>query len=381
MQNLTVKSTLLDPYSQYIRDFVVREFPAVAIKSQRQMLDSLTEAIVATGQVRLGPRPSPEALVAIRQVISHYTAQNQPVPFLMPWGSEKPDGSSIDIAELGALKTLICLSDRVKRQYEPGIVINIRIEDASAPHLFYDRADKARAEAARYTGDFTTLIRVLGIDSFIHARPESVMTTEPEFNKTADTILPVMLAHLKARTICLDPGQAESSAAMLNNLGFRGAIEDETIEFYLEQYAKQYADKPMGERVHILARYLAAAMARRQMKIRGDDPAWNGQYIDLSFAQAAPGTESYFAKRILYRTFPASLTANHQTPTRAKGYLLIQSRGGIKPQLGSFRDTLPLNKHVLTLTNGKESVNVQADYMIENDTLMEPVERTFTGVL
>lgn len=381
MNDVFVKSSLLDPYGQFVRNFIVQEFPKVTMKSQYQLLDSITEAIISTGAVRLGPRPSPESLVKIREIISHYTAKQQPIPFVIPWGSEKPDGSSVDIAELGALKTLICLEDRVSSLFAPSIQINIRIEDASAPHLFHDRQEQARIEAARYTTDFVNLIKVLSLDNFIKAKPESTMTTEAIFNETADKWVPVILEHLKTRTLCRDAQKEEETLNAMHRLGWLGSIEDETIEYYLELYEKLYPEKALGEKIHILSRYFAGAAARRTLKIRGDEPAWEGQYIDLAFAVSPPGTEGYFNKRVTYRTFPSHLTSNHIVPTRAKGYLHILNDGTIKPKLASFHDALHYNTHTVTLSKGDLSVNIKADYIIDDGIISEPTKRILTGVL
>src|SRR6266404_4182198 len=117
-----------NPYGEQIATFIKGEFPLYLQAKDASLIDLLSEAIVGTGQVRFGSRPSPETLVAIRQVISHWIGQNLPIPFLVAWGSEKPDGSNIDIAELFALKTLSCLNARVKTFYAPGVTINVRIE-------------------------------------------------------------------------------------------------------------------------------------------------------------------------------------------------------------------------------------------------------------
>ena len=121
-----------DPYTGLITQFLVREFPGVITPNSSVLLDVLTDAIVGSKQVRYGPRPNPESLVAIRKVISLSLTSGQPIPFLIPWGSRKPKlGANIDVAEISALKTLVCLNNRVKAHYEPGVQMNVRLEDTS----------------------------------------------------------------------------------------------------------------------------------------------------------------------------------------------------------------------------------------------------------
>jgi hypothetical protein len=346
-----------DPYDGHIRQFLISNFPNVTGASTGDILDLLTEAIVATGQIRYGPRPSPESLVSIREVISYWINRQHPIPFLVPWGSEKPDGSGVDIAELMALKTLKCLQDRVHRHYVPGVRFVIRLEDVSAPHLFFDRPDQARKDAALYTDGFDNLVTILGLRSFITPFKESSKVSESAFNEMADSIVPIMEQHIMFPT---DMGVTERVV----RTGWSPSSE-ETISHYLKLYTSLYPDAPASMRVHRLARYFAGALARIKLGITGKDAAWEGMNLELSFSGPVPGIPADRAKRrLLYRTMPSSITANHIPAWRAKGYLCCNEES-TSAKLSSFRDPpSALNTHDVVLHGNGISQMVQADYRV-----------------
>lgn len=370
MNFYNIQCSLQDPYSGVISTFIKKSFPNFLKAKDKSTLDLLTEAIVGSGQVRFGPKPSPESLVSIREVISFWMQRNQPIPFLSAWGSEKPDGSGIDVAELFALKTLSCLNSRVKQFYSPGIQMTIRVEDASAPHLFFEDMDAARKNAAVYTQGFINLVRALGIantsgtdNSFLNILPETKMTSEAAFNARADEILPVMEAHLSNLS-------DEVVRGKIREFGWREPVNQETVDFYFDRYSRLYPSKSEAEHRYILARYLSGALARHSLKIMGVDASWERMYLELSFAPPAPGLDAGRAKRRLYyRTLPSSITNNHCAAWRSKGYLKISSNSPdeVNVQLTSFNKVqeLDLNDNVIYFSNGEVSQEVKADYVVD----------------
>lgn len=347
-----------EPYAEVISTYIKREFPVLVKQGDSALLDLLTDAIVGSGQVRFGPRPSPESLVAIREVISHWVGRNEPIPFLSGWGSEKPNGTGIDIAELFALKTINCLNSRVRSYYAPGLVFNIRVEDASAPHLFFDHMEQARREAALYTNGFVNLAKVIGVDSFIRVLPESTMIEESTFNACADEILPIMEKHVA------NPEDAAIRQHLLP-YGWRVPLASDTIGYYTDRYAKLYPDKTQAEQLHLLARYFAGALSRHRLGITGVDKSWQGKFLELSFVQPTPGIGADRSlRRLYYRTMPCSVTSNHVPAWRAKGYLKIN--GEVVANIASFNclEGMEFNPNVITLTDGNITQAVQADYVV-----------------
>lgn len=350
-----VKCTESEPYGVSIETFLKQEFPVLLKPQDSAVLDLLTEAIVASGQVRYGPRPSPESLVSMRQVITRSIEKGSPIPFLVAWGSEKPNGSGIDIAELFGLKTIACLNKRVSAYYAPGIQVHIRIEDASAPYLFHEDMAKARRDAKLYTDGLVALNEVMGYD-FIRMRPESNMVEESKFNATADAILPYMEQQI------FNP-EDPNARKYLTAQGWQKPLDAATITYFMERYAKLYPTKTAPERIYILARYFASALARYSLDIRGEDKAWEGQYLELAFIPPTPGVSAErMLRRISYRTMPSGISSQHMCPWRAKGYLRIN--GEVSAALTSFDSDLEFNRNTLELSSARTTVSVQADYVV-----------------
>ena len=151
------------PYASLLCQFIQMAFPQRMGQDAPNIVDVIEAEFLGTKQTRYGPKPKPESLVMIREVIRECVAAYRPIPIVVPWGSEKPDGSSIDIAELIALRQLGDLAKRIQAHYAPGTQINVRIEDASAPHLFFWKIHQARKEAAKYTSDMRKLVAMAEI--------------------------------------------------------------------------------------------------------------------------------------------------------------------------------------------------------------------------
>lgn len=353
----------MDAYSGLISLFIQKQFPIKLCSQSPELLNILTDEILGTKQTRYGPKPAPEIIVAIREVISLYIAQNKPLPFMVPWGSEKPDNSRIDIAEFSAIKVMDALNTRIKQFYAPGAQFRIRLEDASAPHLFYENQAEAWETAKAYTGDFIKLLKILGVNSFVTAAPESLYVNPSQFAAAADLVLPYF-QHALQVTEEANPDSLIRADEILSATGWKGGINSAMKEFYLKQYLKIYPEKTRGEHIRILARYFAAALARKKLSIRGDLPEWNGKFLDLSFVTSPPGTENLFNRRVIYRTMPLDFTSLHIAPWRGKGYLEITNDNEVCPKLASFHDKLLYHKHEMILEHNGDSVVIQADYIL-----------------
>lgn len=357
---MKIVQNMQDPYSALIARFVEQTFPTRSTQGG-ELLELVFAEVMGTKQNRFGPKPGPESQVAFRDVLRCALARGTPVPIVSPWGSEKPDGSSVDIAEIGALKSLECLHKRVSAHYAPGIDVSLRIEDLSAPFQFYDRADQARAQAQAYTAALTRLISVLGLGGFITARPDSGYGhTEEEFNQLASSILPAVEQHLSD---IRDPARF----ADLKALGWDQPVADATVMHYMHGYAKLYPDRDIATKLHILARYFAGGLARKIMGHNGALKRWDGRkFVELYFGQTPPGLEpSRYLRRIHYRTLPMEYTSNHMAPWRAKGYVEVSEDGDVCPKLGTFfAPPTGLTPHTLRLSHDMLSVDVRSDYVL-----------------
>lgn len=346
-----------DPYSRLIATALQQEFPTQSHASPSNLVDVITAEILGTKQQRYGPKPTPEVQVGIRDVIRAYTGLGMPIPFLVPWGSEKPDGGGPDLAEMWGLKMLRCLNGRVRGHYPPGLVFNLRIDDASAPHLFFDRTEQAREDARHYSDLLEMLVLVLEMNPAVETVRESSLMSEERFNDEADTIVPAMEAYL------LNPANCNAYAQLVE-LGWTGLISEETKAFYLAQYFKLHPMDDSPKKYHRLARYLSGSLARKRLGVTGANPGWSNGYLELAFFSSPPGVLYRFPRRVYYRTLPSGVTSNHMSPWRAKGYMLISNENELCPKLASFNEPQEYNQNQVTLVNGDNSVVVRADYIV-----------------
>lgn len=277
-------------------------------------LTAIVDEIVGTRLVRVGPRPD---TTMILQVVADCYVNDRPIPIVVPWGSEKPDGSTIDLAELIGLKRIECLNERIQRIYPPGIFASIRVEDASAGHLFYKRAAAADAEAQAYSDDFDLLA---GRFNMIRLDRETNHLTVKAFCAEADTILDSMHDRIVNNNY--------KAVDMLRALGWGGPDPLELIDSYLVTYSKLYPDNSEQENKHVVARYFAGSLARKRLGLTGADASWGSNYLELSFFGRGTGS----GRRFYYRTVVAP--HSHVAPWRARGYLTCD----MEPRVTSFHD-------------------------------------------
>lgn len=347
---MTYTATASGSWQQEICHFIHGQFPQPDAITGEDLVDLIEAEFFATKQLRNGTIPGPESRVKVRETIRKYTSANKPIPIVVPWGSAKPDGSSIDVAELMAVRALKNLDQRISEHYTPGTAINIRIEDASAPYLFNWKFDQAWSEAARYTDDMNSLLRVLGAHA-IELRPESHFLTPAAFAEFAALKFD---AFLRAITT----GEHEQLRAW----GWKSEIKGEFLDYCLNKYKRRYPWMTLDERYEMLARYFASVMLRNERGLHGDDPQWNGDYLGVSFGSPIPGTAGFFGKRAYYRTMPRCYTSNHLPPWRAKGYFVANEDSTVCPKMTTFDDprVLEFSKETVTLTATRHSVTIQA---------------------
>ena len=349
------------PYVSQIRNFFQTKFPVNTEKSSSDILELLTNAILASGKVRLGPKPNVESLYAIRQTLQAVMKENKPVPFLMPWGSEKPAHfQTVDMAEVAAIKTLVCLQARVKAVYSPGVHIRVRVEDATAPSLFYQDKAQARTDALIYTTSLLSLNEILGTD-FIEFIPESLMTTEAEFDKFHGRMVPVFERYIfDSHSIFESDWEKLDSYKELVDLGWQGRISNEQRGHYLSTYQRLY-NLSNTEGLKLLARYLSQSLVRRKLNMLGNGD-WK-DYLGLSFVGPIPGDPTgVVSKRVFYRTVPENMS-HHTAPWRAKGYFRIDD-GIPRVKLASWSEDHHYTPTTVTLRSEGKSVTIKSDYEV-----------------
>lgn len=352
-----------NPWAGQIERFFLQEFPTPTAKSSLR-LDAITDAIVGSNQTRYGPAPSPEVLVSIRAVVKRAIDEKKPIQLYLPWGSKKARPHvRLDIAELMALKQVDCLVKQIGRLHEPGVRANLMMEDAGGLYLWagdFTAAD----DTALYTRGMVQLIKCLGFE-YLNAVPESslINSTRPFefFNATADEIQPVLQSYLA--------GVAGLSS--LHEMGWKGNLPDEQVNFYLEQYTRIYPNLDDAGRRRILSRYFAQAWARYTLKMKNGFADPNDAII-INFSLLPPGTpDVYLERRMFYRTLPMRFARTHLPPWRGRGYLLIEGNT-VTPKVTHFGDPVlaSLTPHAIAVEtpmvgDAYSTQLVTADYLVK----------------
>ena len=354
-----------DPFASQIINFMSRGFPGSNSGNKESVLDNVMQAIIASGQIRFGPAPSVESLFYMRDVVRYRISRDEPIPFVTPWGSKKPNNGSVDMAEVCGLKTIRCLNERIKSFYTPGINVNIRMEDVNGFYVFREEGPEAIESSKQYVSDFSKLIRVLNFDGFINPVLESSLMSQEDYFRIADNFLPSILEYLN-ESEGMSPEDAVkliSYKTLLQN-GWKGTVPQEQRDYYKARYAVQYPGMSPEKQQFTLAQYFASSIARYKLDALGNDKAWEDKYLWLSFVPPVPGSpESLTSKRVYYRTIPSNMTRNHMMPWRSKGYLRV-SETEVKPAQASFHEKQDYNSFSTILSNRNESIEVQCDYVI-----------------
>jgi hypothetical protein len=323
----------------------------------------VTLAILGSSKVRLGPMPEPSSLAAINAIVAKAIDEERPIPLLMPWGSKKPDNGTVDVAELGAFKTLSALQERVKLHYAPGIELRMRIEDLSGDYLFKEEGEAALNGSALYLREFRKLLFVLGLP-FVTPLYETLMMDPHVYNALVDELRPVFMRYIrdiKAFGIVDDPSL--ESYRQLSSLGWKGFIPSEQRNFYTSRY--MLADPSMTDEAADwkLSGYLASILGRIRLRGYGSED-WGKDFINLSFAPPVPGTPPAFAeRRVYYRTLPEQMSRTHIPPWRARGYLRVE-RDRVLTKIASWHEDLDLQPETVTLSRDFETVTVRAPQLL-----------------
>lgn len=329
---------------------------------KEDLIECLVGIFVSTNIIRYGPAPNKESLETIAVAISNCVKKKIPIPILCPWGSKKPKNyESIDIAELMALHMLHMLHTQVKAYYEPGIMVNLRIDDVSGYHLFFDQ-EGSEASSVRYVNDLLLLIKILDYD-FINPITESIFVDKHTFFEFAENVKISFLDYLSST----DQNEFQHIDSLdswnrLKQLGWSGHIPFEMRNFFKQQYSVMYQGISETKKQELLSRYFAGTVARMHFKATAKDPSWKNNFLQLNFLPAAPGTPfNLISNRLSYRTVPENFGRTHIPPWRAKGFLEIRS-DTIKPKVTSWFNTeITYVPSLLTIERDRDSICIKAD--------------------
>lgn len=344
-----------DPYRGLIESTLSRDFSASA-QSASSTLDSVVEEFIGTKNTRVGPRPNPESIVMMRDVVRRAMTEQRAIPVLSLSAAVKvPLGHKPDLAELSALKMLACLNLRIQKHYKPGIAVRVRMEDLTELVLSPE-VSNVRELTASYIDTYKRLVRVLGYDSFITPLPESSHTTEQAFLSLAAEQFPIFHQYMLESAIDESWGYSRISA-----LGWKGVIGHDTRNFLHDRYKAVYPERSREDHIRMMAEYFSATLVRHKLGAVGADPTFNGR-LEVAFNPPLPNAP-VVSSRVHYRSVPLDHTSNNRPYWYAKGYLKI-SESGARIALGRWEDQ-NYTAGQLTLYNSAESVTLDADYILE----------------
>jgi hypothetical protein len=367
-------------YGELISRYFEEKFPSSFRPNKSSLLEILSEILVGTKDLRVGPLPKPESLVEIRKVIKEAVDRNVPIPVLIPWGGTKPTlGELVDVAEVSALWQLVNLDSIVRMYHQPGLTVNIRIEDTGAYWLYRDLDedwDSITGPIDNYSNSMVDLTRIVRGNSIIHPIKESsLMNTKDYFNRSRLSS-EVIFKYLSMSQAFPKDAQYTDEYQELMSIGWTGDIPMEQREHYYSMYKKTNSDLSDMEYTRMLADYLGGSLSRHQLHGTAAPKSPFG-YIKFSFVPQIPGAPtSMFNNTLYYRTIPASEGRSHIAPWRAKGYLQI-TNNVVKAKITSWNDRAVISELipgtvVLTDQDGKDSVTIKTDsYIYDPATIFQ----------
>jgi hypothetical protein len=222
--------------------------------------------------------------------------------------------NSVDLAELSAIKTLVCLQENVKKVYEPGLNIRVRLENATGEYL---EGPEAIPAMKLYCDGFGKLCRLMshriGGGTFLFPRLETEGTA---FNMYLDCAKGLAESFQLAYDTGDDSGLAK--------VGWGGGLSDDWKRYLDGRYVKIYPHFTQQQRNEMASKYLGSLLARVKLGLRGNDPEWQigGRHIEIGFALPAPNAP-LASCRIFYRTMSTRQTKLHMPFWRSKGFFRI----------------------------------------------------------
>lgn len=345
-----------DPYLPILDGFLVKEFPGTATKKE-SVFEALCSEIFGTKQTRYGPFPSPEIQVTIRSVVDHYFVQNKAIQFLVPWGCSKQGEFELDILELFALKSLHCLSKRIREIYPPGVEITLRLEDATDIALF---GESYRPKIEKYRDSMKQLVESLDY-SDIWVRTEcGDLMRETEFLDHVEMFKFLFEDYIRVSDIYgIEPAKDTIAFFSLQRMGWTGDIPLEQRKYYRQTYRTFYPNLSEQEITKLMATYFSCSLARNYLK--GTGKPKSGKFIQINFSLPVPGLpETFSTNRMYYRTVPEKFTHKHKAPWIGRGYIKIEEGNCCKIKIADFNESIDLIPHTFSIG----TVKVQAPYTV-----------------
>jgi hypothetical protein len=323
----------------------------------KSTVDKILGEIAGRGQCRAGCALDSYTMQSIAEIIARQVAVGNPIPMLCPWGSRKPFHTGVDVADLGGLRMIECLDERVKAHYSPGIAVNMRIEDVGGHYLFADTGEAGREASRTYVDGLLDLTKVLGIGC-LRVIPESNLMTEADHSALARDCQDVLEIYIhETDSVGVENRNSLKSWDDACALGWQGEIPFAQREYYRSRYRRLYPGRTEGEYTRRLAGYFASSLARYKLYASGASSEWGNDFLTLNFCPPVPGIPfSMNSRTVYFRTFPEKMAKTHIPPWRARGYFKIQDG---YPHMKIASPTEPLSLCPCTMMMERDGVRVQ----------------------
>lgn len=360
-------------YTELIQTYFEQKFPRTFKVSKDSLLEIITTVLIGDKNVRFGPTPKPEALVKIRATILESIEKGVPIPILVPWGGRKADSRyKLDIAEVSAIHQLLSVDESVRKYYEPGLNISVRIEDLNAYWLYRDENKTVIEDTDAYSNTLVDLITILKGITNIRPVKESCMTTAGLYWETSQNYSDLIYDYLTVSDAYPDSALSTPEWKALQEIGWTGTIPTEQREYYTNRYKKWDPSITHMQANKKLADYFGGSKARLDLKAKGNPDTPVSSYIQLNFTPPVQGApSSIFSNTLYYRTVSLDDARTHIAPWRAKGYLEIDDFSNrIAMKVTSFGDDnlKKLIESTTTLSNEKDlMVEVDSSHLVASN--------------
>jgi hypothetical protein len=360
--------------------------------SMRELPAQIFDELAGNDIMRINKAPRGQAQERIISRIAKMVEENRPISMVALVGTAKfPDGDPehnvADLADFGALQTIITINQRVQQVYAPGIVVRVYYEDAVGDWLFgehsrvaqdfyYRSLEKLHNNIERQFGNpsflvkETDVLRHLGLDYIEFCRRcekieplilEYLMASEKVFADYIATTPYETWANAK-RTLAnsYDVFWQSFAEAHLKNLesyqalvkeGWQGFIPPEMRAFYWQRFStnmNRSTTQDYEGRIRYMAHYYSSTLIKSQLRsVYAALPSDGAQNFDpegalkVSFAGLAPGIpEAYqdvFQMRAFLNHKKRGGVDNCSAPWRGVGGLLIRGNGSVRVNMTPSR--------------------------------------------
>jgi len=347
-----ISEIILTSLAEFFRFVLSHDSRGVAFPGRRpiaadaeRLSRTIVNRILSSAPIRRTPVLSARNLSVIEARINHAIRRGLPISAHILWSPKKhwmrgPD-SSVDLAELAALQTLLSVHCAVRDVSGLQIVFHVCVEDIEFEFM-EGSSDELIEASHRYVSGLRRLVDVLGLSDVF-----SVLTTSERAaggaqltawrTQIAENHRALKAYWYESETCMPDQWGSLPSFHDLRRIGWRGTLSPEMRRYYLNRL-RPPVDTPHQERVDMVLRNLAGVLLHHQTSLLGETDGV--EPIRFSFvppAEDAP--EQLLLGRVDLRFVPRKVCSliRAAAPWSTKGYLITRD-GRVHLRFRGWRD-------------------------------------------